>query len=366
MYSQFLRYLPLDAYILHCGSGHDTLAFKQKGYQLDVIDYSVGMVETSTILSGLPIRWNHFYNICDENKYDAIWVDTSLLPCERNRLTEVINNIFKALKSNGICYMSFKYGSTDRYPDSRDLIDLNEQQAGNLLNSNDQILLLQQWLTTDKRAEREEEWLNIIWKKNNSFQYYPKRVFSRKEILEQKIVPRSNGVYFWWFKNIPKEVPTQDCIKFQDYYLLYVGISPEKKVKLNSKANLWTRIKAHLCGNAEGSTLRRTLGVLLEQESGFPLRRVGANHSMTFTHVGEQWLDDWLDNNACISWVEDGEPWILEQDLLSQISLPLNIKNNQHRFKKKLTVLRKNAISNAKNLDIACESGTKRSIRSNS
>ncbi len=35
-----------------------------------------------------------------------------------------------------------------------------------LLKQIDQALLLQQWITVDKRPERTEEWLNILIKKN--------------------------------------------------------------------------------------------------------------------------------------------------------------------------------------------------------
>lgn len=70
-------------------------------------------------------------------------------------------------------------------------------------------------------------------------------------------------------------VPTEGCITQNGYTLLYVGISPDKKGKPNSRANLRQRIKTHYSGNAEGSTLRRTLGVLLATEQ-FPLRRVGS------------------------------------------------------------------------------------------
>ncbi|WP_342450467.1 GIY-YIG nuclease family protein [Acinetobacter nosocomialis] len=55
---------------------------------------------------------------------------------------------------------------------------------------------------------------------------------------------------------------------YQEYTLLYAGISPDKKTKPNSKSNLRIRLKTHFAGNAEGSTLRRTLGILLAEMSG--------------------------------------------------------------------------------------------------
>ncbi|MCY1164925.1 hypothetical protein D9M71_17010 [compost metagenome] len=48
------------------------------------------------------------------------------LHCDRNRLTDVLKRIYNALRRGGVCYMSFKYGSTDREKDGRSFTDLNE------------------------------------------------------------------------------------------------------------------------------------------------------------------------------------------------------------------------------------------------
>ena len=167
LYTPFLRYLPEQASILDlgCGSGRDTLAFKKKGYQVEAIDYSAELVEKARQLTGIEVRQQSFYDLAENNKYDGIWACASLLHCERDRLTEVLGLIFKALKLNGVCYMSFKYGNTDREIEGRSFTDLNEQQAHDLLKQIDQALLLQQWITVDKRPERTEEWMNILIRK---------------------------------------------------------------------------------------------------------------------------------------------------------------------------------------------------------
>ena len=91
--------------------------------------------------------------------------------------------------------------------------------------------------------------------------------------------------------------------------LLYIGISPDKKNKPQSRQHFKKRITNHYAGNAEGSTLRRSLGILLTPESHYPLRRVGSGRRMTFTHNGEQWLDAWMEKNAYVFWVEHETPW---------------------------------------------------------
>jgi len=175
-------------------------------------------------------------------------------------------------------------------------------------------------------------------------------------------VPAVNGVYFWWFKEIPPGVPAEGCITCDGYTLLYVGISPDQRGKPNSRSNLRKRIKTHYSGNAAGSTLRRTLGVLLSGLSCFPLRRVGSGSRMTFTHPGEQWLDAWMEKNAKVHWIPVEAPWELEDMLIASIPLPLNIQGNAHDFKITLSGMRSQAAAEARLLEIADERRFRRKL----
>lgn len=169
LYQPFLAELPEGARILDagCGSGRDTLAFKKKGYQVDSIDYSEELVKKASRLTGIPIKLKSFYEVDDYEAYDGIWACASLLHCERKRLAEVLEKMLRALKPDGVIYMSFKYGDSDREKYGREFTDLNEQQAQELLAQFDQVSWVQQWITIDKRPEREEQWLNLLWKKND-------------------------------------------------------------------------------------------------------------------------------------------------------------------------------------------------------
>ena len=121
-------------------------------------------------------------------------------------------------------------------------------------------------------------------------------LYSRSTVLSQPCpVPQDRGLYAWLFKEVPPSVPIDGCVAKNGMTLLYVGISPMRLLR-----NLRKRITNHYRGNAEGSTLRLTLGTLLLEKRNFPLRRVGSGKRMTFTHLGEQWLDDWMEENAFV------------------------------------------------------------------
>lgn len=171
-------------------------------------------------------------------------------------------------------------------------------------------------------------------------------------------IPAKRGVYAWYFSSIPDGVPTDGCLSVDGHTLLYVGISPKNE---SSSQNLRKRITYHYRGNAEGSTLRLTLGVLLAQQSDFPLRRVGSGNRMTLTHLGEQWLDQWMAEHAKICWVEDTAPWVLEDELLRQVSLPLNLQGNSHHgFSARLSELRQKAKAAARETAVAQEGNQSR------
>ena len=173
---------------------------------------------------------------------------------------------------------------------------------------------------------------------------HPKRLFTRVEVLQKKCpVPSSSGIYAWFFKEIPEGVPSDECLTFDDKHLLYVGISPTKPPRRSkpSSQNLRKRIKNHYQGNAEGSTLRLTLGCLLSEKIGIELRRVGSGKRMTF-HVGEEKLSKWMNKNAFVSWAVHEEPWRIEDQAIKQLSLPLNLRDNEsHPFHRNLTSLRR-------------------------
>lgn len=169
LYKPFLAELQEGAKILDvgCGSGGDTLAFKNKGYQVDAIDYSEELVKKATRLTSIPIKLQSFYEIDADEAYGGIWACASLLHCERNRLPEVLEKMLRALRPKGVIYMSFKHGDLDREKDGRHFTDLNEHQAEELLSQFKNISLIQQWITIDKRPDRTEEWLNILLKKHD-------------------------------------------------------------------------------------------------------------------------------------------------------------------------------------------------------
>lgn len=180
----------------------------------------------------------------------------------------------------------------------------------------------------------------------------PQKLWSRAEILRlPSPVPKRPGVYAWYFKQIPPGVAAANCISVNGLTLLYIGISPKappKNGRPASRQTLHSRLGYHMQGNAEGSTLRLTLGCLLSTELGLQLRRVGSGNRLTFCD-GEKRISDWLAENAFVAWEVCSEPWLLEEQLIRTLDLPLNLDQNAvHPFCSKLAEIRKLARDTAR------------------
>lgn len=175
----------------------------------------------------------------------------------------------------------------------------------------------------------------------------PERLWSRAEVLTSPSpVPKSPGVYAWYFNRVPQRVPTADCLTVGGLTLLYVGISPKAPPTNGAQASrqtLRSRLQYHMRGNAEGSTLRLTLGCLLSEQLGLGLCRVGSGTRLTFCE-GERRLSEWLAENAFVTWMTCPEPWVIEEELIRHVALPLNLdQNDGHLFHPVLTAIRKTA-----------------------
>lgn len=198
---------------------------------------------------------------------------------------------------------------------------------------------------------------------NKQADFLAARAFTRAEVFtDPGPVPSMPGVQGWWFRTVPGAIDVSGCEQRDGLTLLYVGISPTappKNGKPPSTQDLRKRIRYHFGGgkaDAEGSTLRKTLGVLLGDELGFKLRRIGSGDRRTFAG-GEAVLNQWMADNALVSWLVHPEPWLLEEKLIAAFDLPLNGQesNKGNAFYPELNRLRREAMVSANKLRVLKE-----------
>lgn len=166
--NQFLSLLPANASILDfgCGSGRDTKYFLAHGFLVDATDGSEELCRIASEYTGIQVRHLLFQDLNEVEKYDGIWACASILHLKRSKLPDVLKKINRAVKQNGIVYLSFKYGNFEGLRGERYFTDLTEESAMELLKSVPTLHLEKQWISGDVRAGRgDERWLNVVVKK---------------------------------------------------------------------------------------------------------------------------------------------------------------------------------------------------------
>ena len=165
---RFLKYLPEGAFILDfgCGSGRDAKAFLEGGYQVDAVDGSAELCRIASALIGIPVRQMLFQDLCAEGLYDGIWACASILHLSRTDLKEVLFKITTALKTGGILYTSFKYGTFEGFRNDRYFTDFTEEALAEFWRGFPALPITETWITRDVRPGREEErWINLLTKR---------------------------------------------------------------------------------------------------------------------------------------------------------------------------------------------------------
>lgn len=164
---KFENMLPVGAHILDagCGSGRDSLRFKQDGYNVIAFDASEEMCRMASELINQSVLKLIFEEIDFEDTFDGVWACASLLHVEEQNLLSVLCKIFNALKNGGVFYASFKYGKGHTRRGDRFFIDLDEITAPKLFaEAGFDVIICE--ISEDVRSDRSsEKWINIIAKK---------------------------------------------------------------------------------------------------------------------------------------------------------------------------------------------------------
>lgn len=168
-YCVFLKYLLPGCKILDlgCGSGRDSVWFSSLGYEVTAVDGSAELCKRIEANYGIHARCIKFEELSFESEFDAIWACASLLHVKKADMLNVLEKVSAALKPGGVLYASFKYGSEERVSNGRFFNDYTENDLDALLIQENQLSLLEYWITEDVRPDRSgERWLNFIAKKH--------------------------------------------------------------------------------------------------------------------------------------------------------------------------------------------------------
>jgi SAM-dependent methyltransferase len=111
----FLELLPPGASVLElgCGGGRDSEAMLARGFDVEPSDGVAEIAAQAEARLRKPVRVLRFDELDAIERYDAVWAHASLLHVPRPALPGVLTRIFRALRSGGHHFASFKGGGTE-------------------------------------------------------------------------------------------------------------------------------------------------------------------------------------------------------------------------------------------------------------
>lgn len=113
----FLDRLPTGAHILElgCGGGRDAKHMIDRGFVVDPTDGVVEMAAEAEVHLGRPVRVMRFDQLDEDQRYDAVVANASLLHVPLSELGSILSRVWRALKPGGWHLAGYKTGQAEGY-----------------------------------------------------------------------------------------------------------------------------------------------------------------------------------------------------------------------------------------------------------
>lgn len=148
---------------LGCGSGRDTLAFREEGFEVVPVDGSEGMCRVASENTGSDVRCLDFLDLDYADEFDGVWACASLLHLDRDGIVSAMRLIHRALRDGGVLFVSFKKGEYEGYRDGRWYTDLTEADI-RALSEAASFAVSEVWENVDPRGT---VWVDAIMTKSD-------------------------------------------------------------------------------------------------------------------------------------------------------------------------------------------------------
>ena len=161
----FLKHIKPGGRILDlgCGSGRDSRAFLERGYEVVAVDGSRELAKIAGAYIGQKVIVADFREFEPEGTFDGIWACASRLHLLREEIAAVMRRMAAHLAEGGCFYASFKYGEFQGERNGRYFTDMTEESFRELLEGVPGLAIEEYFSSGDVRAGRESErWLNVM------------------------------------------------------------------------------------------------------------------------------------------------------------------------------------------------------------
>lgn len=150
---------------LGCGSGRDSLAFYDLGYDVTPLDASEEMCKLAEIHTGLEVLQMKYEDMEFDEAFDGIWGNAALIHVPEKELGDILERIIDALCQKGTLFLSFREGDQEGFQGKLYFCDYTEERLERILKETGRLEIQKIWVTEDAGNDDDVHWVNVLAKK---------------------------------------------------------------------------------------------------------------------------------------------------------------------------------------------------------
>ncbi len=150
---------------LGCGSGRDSLAFYDLGYDVTPLDASEEMCKLAEIHTGLEVLQIAYEDMEFDEVFDGIWGHDALIHVPGRELEGVLEKLIDALCQNGILFLSFQEGDFEGFQGERYFCEYKEAELERILKETGRLKIEKIWTGDSVDAEDHDKRVYVLARK---------------------------------------------------------------------------------------------------------------------------------------------------------------------------------------------------------